>query len=255
MKIAIFWSCHIFWQIRRNMLPPSSRQKSHYCLLSRDTVLHRRYKTIIRNVGYDLPDYTTSLPRRRLSSCLPLYDLRINMHDFAWALLKCNLCGLVVRVPIYRYRDPGFGSQRYQIFWEIVGLELGPLSLVSTTEELLGRNSSGSGLETQEYGRGDPLSWPRDTVYPQKLALTSPTCGGRSVGIVRLLTKTTEFFFEGCYIYELMHTHTHTHTHCVWGGDNGRKRGEKRQKESFNWAQTDTTTIVISVLYFQLDRI
>jgi hypothetical protein len=28
---------------------------------------------------------------------------------------------------------------------------------VSTTEELLGRNSSGSGLENREYGRGDPL--------------------------------------------------------------------------------------------------
>jgi hypothetical protein len=34
-----------------------------------------------------------------------------------------------------------------------VGLERGPLSLVSTTEELHGRNSSGSGLEIQEYGR------------------------------------------------------------------------------------------------------
>jgi hypothetical protein len=30
-----------------------------------------------------------------------------------------------------------------------VGLERGPLSLVSTTEELLGRKSSGSGLETE----------------------------------------------------------------------------------------------------------
>jgi hypothetical protein len=28
---------------------------------------------------------------------------------------------------------------------------------VSTIEELLGRNSSGSGLENREYGRGDPL--------------------------------------------------------------------------------------------------
>jgi hypothetical protein len=36
-----------------------------------------------------------------------------------------------------------------------VGLERGPLSLVSTTEELLGRNSSGSGLESREYGRRD----------------------------------------------------------------------------------------------------
>jgi hypothetical protein len=30
----------------------------------------------------------------------------------------------------------GFDSRRYQIFWEVVGLEWGPLSLVSTTEEL-----------------------------------------------------------------------------------------------------------------------
>jgi hypothetical protein len=38
-----------------------------------------------------------------------------------------------------------------------VGLELGPLSLVSTIEELLGINSSGSGIESREYGRRDPL--------------------------------------------------------------------------------------------------
>jgi hypothetical protein len=36
---------------------------------------------------------------------------------------------------------------------EVVGLERGPLSLVSTTEEILG---SGSGLENREYGRRDP---------------------------------------------------------------------------------------------------
>ena len=30
-------------------------------------------------------------------------------------------------------------------------------------------------------------------LYPQKLALTSPTGGGRSVGIVRVQTKGTEF--------------------------------------------------------------
>jgi hypothetical protein len=35
----------------------------------------------------------------------------------------------------------------------------------------------------------------RDTHYPLKLALTSPTSGGRSVGIVCLLTKATEIFF------------------------------------------------------------
>jgi hypothetical protein len=48
-----------------------------------------------------------------------------------------RLCGLVVRVSGYRYR---FDSRRYQIFWVVVGLERGPLSLVSlvrSIEELL----------------------------------------------------------------------------------------------------------------------
>jgi hypothetical protein len=86
-------------------------------------------------------------------------------------------------------------------FWEVVGLERGPLSLVSTIEELLGRNSSGSGLENREYGRGDSLRWPLYALYPQKLALTSPTCGGRTVGIVRLQTKTTEFLYLLCRVF------------------------------------------------------
>jgi hypothetical protein len=70
-------------------------------------------------------------------------------------------------------------------FWEVVGLERGPPSLVSTIEELLRWNISGSGLESREYYRGDPLRWPRDILYLQKLVLTSPISGGRSVGIVR----------------------------------------------------------------------
>jgi len=35
-------------------------------------------------------------------------------------------------------------------------------------------------------------------LYPQKLALTSPTGGGRSVGMVRSRTKATEFGFYVC---------------------------------------------------------
>jgi hypothetical protein len=38
-----------------------------------------------------------------------------------------------------------------------VGLKRGPLSLMSTIEELLGRNGSGPGLEIREYCHGDPL--------------------------------------------------------------------------------------------------
>jgi hypothetical protein len=33
----------------------------------------------------------------------------------------------------------GFDSRRYQIYGEVLDLERGPLSLVSTTEDLLGR--------------------------------------------------------------------------------------------------------------------
>jgi hypothetical protein len=73
----------------------------------------------------------------------------------------------------------GFHSRRYQTFREVVGLERGPLSLVSTIEELLGRKCSGSGLVNRDYGRGDPLHRPPTPLYPLKLALTSPTSGDR----------------------------------------------------------------------------
>jgi hypothetical protein len=80
-----------------------------------------------------------------------------------------------------------------------VGLERGPLSLVSTTEELLGIRSSCSGLENREYGRGISNA---DHVAssPQKLVLTSLTSGGRSVGIIRSWTQTTEFV---CFVNEI----------------------------------------------------
>jgi hypothetical protein len=87
----------------------------------------------------------------------------------------------------------GFDSRRYQIFWEVVSLERGPLRLVSTIEKLLGRRSSGSGPENREHCHGDPLRWPRDTLYPQKLALTLLAIGGLSVGIVHSQTDATEF--------------------------------------------------------------
>jgi hypothetical protein len=86
--------------------------------------------------------------------------------------LKSVLCGLVVRVPGYRSRGPGFDQPR-EYNW--------------------GATSSGSGLENREYGSGDPLRWRRDTLYMKNLALTSQTSGGCSVGIVRLRTKATEF--------------------------------------------------------------
>jgi hypothetical protein len=57
---------------------------------------------------------------------------------------------------------------------------------MSTTEELLGRKRSGSGLENRDYGPRDPSR------YSQESASTSPTSVGRSVGKVLLLTQATE---------------------------------------------------------------
>jgi hypothetical protein len=66
-------------------------------------------------------------------------------------------CGLVVRVPGYRSRGPGSItdatrlSEKYCVWNGVHSASL------STTEELLARKSTGSGLESIEYGRGDPL--------------------------------------------------------------------------------------------------
>jgi hypothetical protein len=77
----------------------------------------------------------------------------------------------------------------------MVGLEWGPLSLVSTIEKLLGRESSGSGLETENTAVGISRDDHATPLYPQKLQLTSSTGGCRSVGIVRSRTKEMELSF------------------------------------------------------------
>jgi hypothetical protein len=70
-----------------------------------------------------------------------------------------------------------------------VGLKWGSLSLVRIIEELLERKSSCSGQENRINDRGGSVALTTRHLYPQKLALTLPTSGGRSVGIVRLWTK------------------------------------------------------------------
>jgi hypothetical protein len=55
------------------------------------------------------------------------------------------------------------------------------------------RSGDVTGLDSREYDRRNPSRWPRGTLYAQKLTLTSPTSGGRSVGIVHLRNKATEW--------------------------------------------------------------
>jgi hypothetical protein len=62
---------------------------------------------------------------------------KVVIHIVGACIVLDRLCGLVVRVIGYRSGGPGSipGTTRKKI----VGLERGPLSLVSTTEELLDR--------------------------------------------------------------------------------------------------------------------
>jgi hypothetical protein len=73
-----------------------------------------------------------------------------------------------------------------------VGLEQGPLSLVSTTGELLDRKVAAS-LEIENTAVGIRHA---DHVAPSiHKSWQSPTSGGLSVGIVRSRPQTTEFSF------------------------------------------------------------
>jgi hypothetical protein len=65
----------------------------------------------------------------------------------------------IPQVPGCSPRGPGFDSRRYQIFWELMGLERGPLSLARMTEEL---------LEWKSGGRADYAT----PLYPQKFSLS-----------------------------------------------------------------------------------
>jgi len=71
---------------------------------------------------------------------------------------------------------------------------------------------SGSGPENRLTAVGIHCANHVKPLYPKKLALTSPTGGGRSVGIVRLRTKATEFFLYVCtHVYVCMFV-----LMCVW---------------------------------------
>jgi hypothetical protein len=99
-------------------------------------------------------------------------------------------------VRVLGYRSGGPGSIPDITRKKVVALELGPLSLVSTTEELLYRKVAVPVYKTENTAVGILHT---DNVAPsirKKLAITSPTSGRRSVGIVRSRTQTMEFSFN-----------------------------------------------------------
>jgi hypothetical protein len=126
--------CLYFSVVQESVVHCASETTSN-CLM-----VKRCYRRAIHNLYYCVDG--SSLANQSCRNIMNIY----NPHDL--------LCGLVVRSWLQIQRS-GFDSRNYHIFWEVVCLERGPLSLVSTTEELRGMKSSGSGLESQEYGCRD----------------------------------------------------------------------------------------------------
>jgi hypothetical protein len=134
------------------------------------------------------------------------------LHTECMSTKYDRLYGLVARVSDYRSRGPGLDSRPYQISWVVRGLERGPLNLVRPIEELLEWKSRGSSLENRDCRPSYFVALITQPPLPQKLALTSPTSGGRSVGIVRLRTKATEFSFMSTkYVASLNVLHLRSH--------------------------------------------
>jgi hypothetical protein len=84
--------------------------------------------------------------RRNDAECLTITCQLLTKFFNTEVLPKLNTL-YKARGPGYRCRGSRFDSRHYQISLEVVGLEQYPLSLVSTTEELHGKNISGSGLQ------------------------------------------------------------------------------------------------------------
>jgi hypothetical protein len=81
-------------------------------------------------------------------NCINTFLLLMKTLCFMWPPLWSSGKSSWLQIQSYR-----FNSRDYQIFCEVVGLERGSLSLVSTTEELLERKSIGSDLQNRNYSR------------------------------------------------------------------------------------------------------
>jgi hypothetical protein len=140
-----------------------------YCLFFIFTVLGNRMKT---GTLFNLTAYRVPWVRDRSMFQSPTdnSDELKAAVDFSFSRLVCvsphqllnawtNLYKTYtrIRVPGFRSRGAGYGSRRYQAFWEVVGPQRGTLTLVRITEELLEWKSSGPGLENALTTR-HPLS-------------------------------------------------------------------------------------------------
>jgi hypothetical protein len=141
---------------------PVYRSEQHICQCNTNTTQLRSYWICVPQLRLLSPYSGWSILMLRLT-CLEHFGtvwVKFHLKPPLWSSGQSSL------LQIQRSR---FESRRYQIFWEVVGLERGRLSLVSTIEELLGRKSSGFGLKNRDYGCRDPPRWLRNTPLSAKI--------------------------------------------------------------------------------------
>jgi hypothetical protein len=121
-------------------------------------------------------------------------------------MLLDRLCGLAVRVHGYRSRGPGSipGTTKTKV----VGLERGPLGLVSTTEELLGRKSKVRVLRGADNLTAicEPVVW---TMWDPQHMTTVEACCGDSFYVVPHLNLRATARQEGLRCGERNRNGTH----------------------------------------------
>jgi hypothetical protein len=148
------------------------------------------------------------------------YLLYITSTDNRNVFWNCSvdldrLCDLVVRVPAtdpeVRFRFPELPH-----FLRSTGSGTGSTQSREYNWGATWKKGSGSGQENQEYGCRDSSRWPRGTLYPLRLALTSVTSCGYSVGIVRSRTQATEFSFSLVLPVKLVFVHSLHYITAKW---------------------------------------
>jgi hypothetical protein len=111
--------------------------------------------------------------------------------------LWCTIAIVLLWLPVWYSRQSswlqiqrfGLNFRRYQIFWDVVVLERGPIGY---NEELLESKSSGSGLENRDYRRRGSTALLRDIPLFSKVGTNFADKWQSLVGIVRSWTEATK---------------------------------------------------------------
>jgi hypothetical protein len=93
---------------------------------------------MMQHVVLDTTKARNTLPLRPVTWLACIGETRVvEIPDRLLSVLSSILFWSILTSSLLQIQTSGFDSRRYQIFWKVMGLERGPLSLVSKTEGYL----------------------------------------------------------------------------------------------------------------------